>query len=101
MIPKRVKVGPHQYQVVVLPNAILNVTGRAGQCDAQRGVITIDGTQTPTQLADTLLHEVTHALLEVTDLDTDVAERVALAMGPGLLDLIRDNPRLIDWIRSL
>lgn len=100
-LPETVTVGPHVYRVVVIPDGALGDAARAGQCNAQRGVIAIHGEQTSTQLADTVLHEITHALLEVTDLDGDVAERVALAMGPGLLALIRDNPELIRWVRGL
>jgi len=96
--PTTVAVGPHTYSVVLVPSGILKDANRAGQCNVQGLVIAVDAAQARSQVADTLLHEITHALLEVIDLDEDVEERVALAMGPGLLALLRDNPALVRWV---
>lgn len=86
ILPDAVTIGPHRY--VIEP-------GGDGLCVPRRNVIALDGGQPPSQLADTLLHEVVHALLATVKLDDDVEEAVALALGPGLLALIADNPELI------
>lgn len=96
--PATVKVGPHEFRVVVVPDDVLINVGKAGSCDAQGGVIAIDGRQTKSQLADTLLHELTHAMLDVLDFEAADEERICLALGPGLLALLRDNPALVKWL---
>lgn len=99
--PKHVDVGPHRYRVLVVNDGVLGDAGEAGHTTRTRLVIALDGEQPASLLADTLCHELGHALLAPVGLETEVEERVALALGPGLLALIRDNNRLIDWVRSL
>ena len=99
--PKRVTVGPHRYRVVVDDNAIVASSGASGRCDAEGLVISLNGGMAPTALADTLLHELVHACVGPCNLDEKVEERVALALGPALLALIRDNPRLVRWIEQV
>lgn len=89
------------YRVRFDRSGALGDAGRVGQCSPSRLMLTIDRDQEGTQLADTLLHEITHALLEALDLDDDAAERICRVLGPGWLGVIRDNPGLIDWVRSL
>jgi hypothetical protein len=96
--PTTVDIGPHTYSVVLVPSGILKDANRAGQCNVQALVISVDAAQARSQVADTLLHEITHAILEAVGLDEDTEERVASAMGPGLLALLRDNPALVRWV---
>lgn len=52
------------------------------------------------QLADTLMHELGHALLASVGLTDAQEERVCLALGPGLLALFTDNPDLHTYLIS-
>ena len=97
-LPTSVIVGPHTYKVVTVPDGILNGAGRVGQTCAMTGVIAIDNEQSRSQMADTVIHELVHAVLNVTDLDNEIEERVCLALGPGLLGVLRDNPALVKWL---
>lgn len=99
--PRRVTVGPHRFRVTMVPDGILEGAGADGTCVPRRLTIALDGGQPPSQMADCLLHELTHALLASVKVEDDLEEQIALVLGPGLLGLIRDNERLIDWIRSL
>jgi len=94
-LPSKVKIGPHRFRVVVIPYSILEGAGADGACGPRRNVIAIDGGCPPSQLADTFLHELTHALLASVKLEDDVEEAVALALGPGLLQFMQDNPELV------
>lgn len=98
--PSSVKVGPHKYRIVVVPHGSLGDAGRGGQAQLDRLIIAIDGDQPRSLIADVICHELTHTLLQVTDFDDDVKERICLAFGPGLLALLRDNPRLIDYLKE-
>lgn len=97
MIPGSVTVGPHEYRVVMVPDGVLADASQAGHCSPFRLVIAIDEGQEPSQVADTLLHELVHAMLATLDLGDD-EERVALALGPALLSLLRDNPGLVGFV---
>lgn len=96
--PKHVVVGPHRYKVVMVPDGVLVDGGAAGQCSRSVLVIAVDQGQKRSLIAETLLHELTHALLAATDLSDEEEERVARVLGPGLLMLLRDNPDLVAYL---
>lgn len=52
------------------------------------------------QLRDTFLHEVIHGCLRVmgVELDDENEERVAAALGPVLLDVLRRNGELVRYL---
>ena len=53
------------------------------------------------QKADTLLHEVLHAIWEQTPLrsrESDEQEEVVVALAAPLLDTLRRNPRLVEYL---
>lgn len=100
-LPRTVRVGPHRYKIVVVPDGALDSAGQVGHCNSERLVIALSGDQEPSQLADTLLHELGHALLRTLQLSDEDNERVCLVLGPGLLGLVRDNPRLIAWLQEV
>ena len=107
--PAKVKVGPHTYTVVVDRSAIdrLSVEGgdrRLGECDAQRLTITVDPDQAPSQLADTLVHELLHACFDLIgageDVTGDVEERLVRRLAPVVVQVVADNPRLVAWLTT-
>ena len=54
---------------------------------------------------DTVMHEVLHALLENVGLayemrEDDYEEKVVRRLAPALLDLLRRNPRLVQYLTS-
>lgn len=96
--PENVRVGPHTYRVVVVPDGILEGSGSDGTCNPRHLVIALDQGQPATQMADTLLHELCHAMLATVKTDDDTEEAVCLALAPALLGLLRDNPVLMAWL---
>lgn len=107
--PASVKIGPHRYRITFADartvRLIDDATGSLGECDTKHGVITVDPDQSPTQLRDTVLHEILHAamaLIGVTEdpgVDRDAEERIVLRLSPVLLELVRDK-RLTAWLQT-
>jgi hypothetical protein len=98
--PASIVVGPHVYRVVMVPAGVLADSGSAGTTNPQALTIAVCEEQARSQLADTLLHELAHALVASVGLDEDVEERVCLALGPGLLGLLRGNPELVAYVTA-
>jgi hypothetical protein len=95
--PARLQVGPFRYEVVVddarIPPDLF------GQCDKGQHVIALHPHQSPDRLRATLVHEVLHALCDLTGVDDDKGEEsIATALAPALLGVLRANPRLVEWL---
>lgn len=108
-IPATITVGPHTYAVVVDENAI-NARSREektdllGQHDPINLTITLRPEQAPSTLVETLLHEVLHALLSQTGIVADIGneeeEKAVNRLAPLLLDTLRRNPALVEFLTS-
>ena len=95
--PKRVVIGPFSYQVVVDADRL--PADLYGQCDKGKHVIALHPDQSAPRLRATLVHELLHALCDLTGLDDDKAEeRLVTVLAPALLAVLRDNPRLVAWL---
>ncbi|MFZ4431667.1 MAG: hypothetical protein ACOYOQ_00570 [Microthrixaceae bacterium] len=95
--PGKLRVGPFTYRVVVDEGRI--PSDLYGACDKSHHVISLHPNQSGDRLRATLLHEVIHALCDVAAVDDDKAEEaVATRLAPLLLDVLRDNPRLVEYL---
>lgn len=105
-VPKFVNVGPITYTITFDHEACYEYDW-AGVCINRSRSIKLDSRQSDTELPQTLLHEVLHAVgavWEIEDLDrhrfddkqkcTDKINLIATA----LLQLIRSNPELIKFL---
>lgn len=60
--------------------------------------------QSPSGLRDTVIHEALHAilylagLLNALELNHETEERLVVTLAPWLLALLRDNPKLVDFL---
>ena len=109
-MPTRVKVGEHDYRLVT-------DLSRAADCDVNYGAtfparceIVLNPEQAPTQMRDTVLHELFHAVCDNVGLSDHVdapkdsvltrelEERVVRALATGILSLLRRNPRLVAYL---
>ena len=99
-IPTEVKVGPHIYRVVVDEDRLLVDSGQLGHTNKEKLIIAIEADQAPSQLADTLIHELVHAMLSSMGLDEGTEERVANGLAPDILLLMQDNPELIKYLQG-
>lgn len=73
---------------------------RVGSCDNINQIITIDANQSLVEEADTVLHEVLHAIFYTMKigLDMDTEEKAVSALATGLIGVIQDNPEWAAWL---
>lgn len=97
-IPASVKIGPHTYEVHVEEQFSEN-HALVGHANHNRGVIRLEAGQTATQMEDTLIHEILHAINSqvrfVSD-ERDEEEQAVSRLAPILLSVIQDNPKLFN-----
>lgn len=109
-LPSYVDVGVYRYSIEQDDAAILFARNEArtsaltGWSDHRTQRIVLDPGLGRDAIAETLVHEVVHALLSQfpTGIEGDAAEAVeegiTLALGFGLVDVIRRNPDLIAYV---
>lgn len=96
--PKKVKIGPYNYAVKEFP---AGVTSNHGACVYIHQEIYLNRNQSAERAADTLLHEVLHAVWDVAGLDAVPMlheEVVVRAFATHLTDILNTNPQLTDFI---
>ena len=101
MIPfKSVRVGPFDIDIIKLEGEDRD------KClglfsEAQMTISMRDEYRNGQQEAETLLHEVIHAIRAVTGIyPKDSEERIVSQMSIGMASVIRDNPDLIEWLQE-
>lgn len=93
-----VKVGAHQYQlhyvdvVPNLPEDAVEAERYTGLCNPIQGEIWVTTGRSNTMMAETLLHEITHAVS--ADRSLDLSEEQVNGIAAGLLDVIVSNPEM-------
>lgn len=107
MLPKIVKVGPFDYQLVKDQAAIDRCSAesqevRLGECDTEKQRITLSPKLAPQMEVDTALHEVLHAISDMvglaSDLGGEVEEKVIRRLSPAILDTLRRNPGFVKYL---
>ena len=68
-----------------------------GECDTDKQMITVLDGQPLESEQDTLLHEVLHAIDEMVD--AKLKESQVKRLATGLLAVLKDNPKLVSYIR--
>jgi hypothetical protein len=105
--PAQIKVGPYTFAVNVDAAAIDkdSVSERAdldGRFKPREQEILIRPGLGPDNAADTLLHEVLHAVFMVSGLvgtlGEEQEENVVTVLSPALLDALRRNPKLVGFL---
>jgi hypothetical protein len=99
-LPASVKIGHADYGIVIMGAAESTSRDRWGECSHVEGVIRVMRYfPNSRQAAETLLHEINHAIYAVWGVDdADREERVVEHMTAGLTCVLRDNPWLLAWL---
>lgn len=97
-LPRHVAVGPHRYRIVLDAAGLLTAGELSGYTDTATLVIGLAGGQAPSQLAESLLHELTHAVLDGAGLGVELEERIAGTVGRELLAILRANPAVVRFL---
>lgn len=83
------------YKFKVLFDPEIQRRGRDGECDIEGEIIRIGVNLTARNLADTLLHEILHAITEIgLDSDNKLNELQINYVGAMLTEVLRRNPQL-------
>lgn len=102
-VPATVDVGPHTYTVATdraaVHRASFDMDGTvSGWSNHERLEIVVDGELSESVVADTLWHEVLHAIFEHYGIDYElgdaVSEKVIRRLSPATVDVLRRNPKL-------
>lgn len=98
--PKRVKVGLHLYRLRSVKNITDSSGWLYGRTDRKKTLIEVDPTVSPSQLRDTILHEILHAIIgdQPIALAEDQEELVIRGITPVLLAVLRENPELVAFL---
>lgn len=98
MIPRSLWVGPHKYRVLSEERK----TDDFGETNTHRCEIRINRDQCLSQQRETFLHEAIHACTSLTGLQSELGddfdEKVATRLAPVLLDVLRRNPRAVEFL---
>lgn len=98
---KKLKIGYQNYKLVN-NTEVLSRNNMHGLCHKDQGVIEYNTTYGPQALADTLVHEVLHAIWFLHLDEEEVEEEKAVTMlAHGLCQVIKDNPKFIKEVQGL
>lgn len=98
-LPKVIEIGLHSYRVK--PGIISDASGSLyGRTSRGNTTIEVDHTLAPSQIRDTVLHEVLHAVINdfPSDLDGAAEEALVRGLSPGILAVLRSNPQLVAFL---
>jgi hypothetical protein len=91
----KLRVGYKEIDLVPMDPIHARLTGHLGEYRSGEGTILVHAHQTPFELADTVIHELLHAIVDERDLHDVLGDReepVVRALAHGLTALFRDNP---------
>lgn len=107
--PVGVCVGPHRYRLV-FDRAAMNAASAehgerlVGRCDNEQLIIVIDPKLAPSQSAETVVHEVLHACMDLIgaseDINSDIEERLVRRLAPVVAQVVAANPKLVGWVQA-
>lgn len=98
-IPKSLKIGYHDYQIVEWGAAEVDLSGSWGQCDKHEKTIYICTDTKPAIVADIFIHECMHAIWDYFNLeDSEDEEKAVSVLSSGLVDLFVSNPKALQWV---
>lgn len=98
--PSKLKISFITYKVVSLPKKLRKELD--GQHVPNKCLIQIAPGLMPTHEANTLLHEVLHAVLHAAGVGLllEEEEKIVLAMANGLCQVMKDNPDFLPFMMS-
>lgn len=97
--PKRLKILNLDYDLVWVNRDIETATDSHGSCDTSTQTIVVCRDQKPTAMADTIWHEINHALFAGLHMTGELTEeRIVTLMTSGQCTVMRDNPDFVKWM---
>lgn len=103
-VPKTLKIGALDYKFQVVKELKeADGTTSWGEIEYETYTISAERVQpSAASAADTLLHEILHAIWRETSLnetiDAEVEEKIVRTLTTGLVGVLRDNPAVVRWL---
>lgn len=100
VLPKQLKVGAFDYEIESWDSLAAESSMRYGECSMLQQKIRVAENLGPQHQGQTLLHEILHAACQQQSIleDGDEQEEVVRALSLGLAAVMRDNPKVFEWI---
>lgn len=98
-LPKKIRIGYKDYQVIPVKIQHPDLSEAFGLCDNVGAKIFVRTDMAPEMVADTLLHEIMHAVWYYMGLDDRELEENAInRLSSGLICAMIDNPDLLKYL---
>lgn len=99
----KLKVGYRSIAIGPMPEGVYESSNHLGEFRRGAGTITVYAGQPVDELADTIIHEVLHAIWAERELGQKVEEEAAVtALAHGLTAVFKDNPEFAAvWLKCL
>jgi hypothetical protein len=100
-LPETVRIGWRDYTLIPWSHREARNRQRFAEHDGGGWEIRLDVTYPSREVANSLLHELLHALYSTKNvLDADDEERTVTGLAHGLTAMWRDNPGVFAWMHS-
>lgn len=101
-LPSEITVGHQIYTIKPTDEAWLRDSNKYGHCDSMELVIAVvNKGLSDTQIINTLVHEILHALWREYNLPDEYEEHIVTCVANGLCQVLRDNPEVVQLLRKL
>lgn len=97
-LPKSVRVGYATYKIEEWPVELANAAARHSECDKLNHIIRVRTDMKACETANSLLHEILHAIWNVGAIDSGDEEKCVTIFANQLIQIMQDNPVVMDWI---
>ena len=101
-IPEKIKVGYRNYKLEEWKQTVASANEAQGQFFAKEGIIGYTADEKGVSHANTLIHEILHAIVYQwnMELDEKTEEHIVNGITNGLTTVLVDNPKLIDYLKE-
>ena len=101
-IPEKIKIGYKDYKLEEWKQTVASANEAQGQFFSKEGVIGYTADEKGVSHANTLIHEILHAIVYQwnMELDEKTEEHIVNGITNGLTTVLVDNPKLIDYLKE-
>ena len=101
MIPEKIKIGYKEYRLEKWKQTVASANEAQGHFFAKEGIIGYTDEEKGVSHANTLLHEIIHAVVYQWNIDVgEKEETIVNGLTNGLTTVLVDNPKLMDYLRK-
>lgn len=100
-VPKKVKIGYSTFNIDSKDEAWKEKNRAVGMCKVDKSLIEYFNQQSDSEIVNTIIHEILHAIVYVFDIEFDSAKKeecLVTKMANGIHTLMLDNPELLKWL---